>query len=84
MHDGIHLDRAGIPAATICTDHFVATGQATATVWGVPNYPVIPNLTRVETFGEPFHHWVYAIVDLADPNIFTFQPRIVPANAAHK
>ena len=41
MHDGIHLDRAGIPAATICTDHFVATGQATATVWGVPDYPVI-------------------------------------------
>lgn len=41
MHDGIHLDRAGIPAATICTDHFVATGHATATVWGVPNYPVI-------------------------------------------
>ena len=39
MHDGIHLDRAGIPAATICTDHFVATGQAT--VWGVPDYPVI-------------------------------------------
>ena len=41
MHDGIHLDRAGIPAATICTDHFVATAQATATVWGVPDYPVI-------------------------------------------
>ena len=41
MHDGVHLDRAGIPAATICTDHFVATAQATATVWGVPDYPVI-------------------------------------------
>ena len=41
MHDGIHLDRAGVPAATICTDHFVATAQATATVWGVPDYPVI-------------------------------------------
>lgn len=41
MHDGIHLDRAGIPAATICTDHFVNTSQATATVWGVPEYPVI-------------------------------------------
>jgi hypothetical protein len=41
VHDGIHLDRAGIPAATICTDHFVATGQATAMVWGVPDYPVI-------------------------------------------
>ena len=41
MHDGIHLDRAGVPAATICTDHFVDTAQATATVWGVPDYPVI-------------------------------------------
>jgi hypothetical protein len=41
VHDGIHLDRAGVPAATICTDHFVATAQATATVWGVPDYPVI-------------------------------------------
>ena len=41
MHDGVHLDRAGIPAATICTDHFVATARATASVWGVPDYPVI-------------------------------------------
>jgi hypothetical protein len=41
VHDGIHLDRAGVPAATMCTDHFVATAQATATVWGVPDYPVI-------------------------------------------
>jgi hypothetical protein len=41
VHDGVHLDRAGIPAATICTDHFVATARATASVWGVPNYPVI-------------------------------------------
>lgn len=54
MHDGIHLDRAGIPVATICTDHFVATAQATATVWGVPDYPVIymphplSTLTNVE------------------------------------
>jgi hypothetical protein len=41
VHDGVHLDRAGIPAATICTDHFVDTAQATASVWGVPDYPVI-------------------------------------------
>jgi hypothetical protein len=41
VHDGIHLDRTGIPAATICTDHFVTTAQATASVWGVPDYPVI-------------------------------------------
>ena len=37
----MHLDRAGLPAATICTDHFIATAQATATVWGVPDYPVL-------------------------------------------
>jgi len=41
VHDGIHCDRAGIPAATICTDHFMNTAQATATVWGVPEYPVL-------------------------------------------
>ena len=41
MHDGIHFDRAGLPAATICTDHFVNTAQATASVWGVPDYPVM-------------------------------------------
>jgi hypothetical protein len=41
VHDSVHLDRAGIPAATICTDHFVATARATASVWGVPDYPVI-------------------------------------------
>jgi hypothetical protein len=54
VHDGIHLDRAGIPAATICTDHFVATAQATATVWGVPDYPVIymPHPLSTLTEGE--------------------------------
>ncbi|MBI3329017.1 MAG: hypothetical protein HYZ81_20220 [Nitrospinae bacterium] len=41
MHDGIHLDRAGVPVATICSDHFAVTAKATAEVWGVPNYPVI-------------------------------------------
>lgn len=52
MHDGIHLDRAGIPAATICTDHFVTTGQATATVWGVPDYPVIYMPHPLSTLAE--------------------------------
>jgi hypothetical protein len=54
VHDGIHLDRAGVPAATICTDHFVATARATATVWGVPDYPVIymPHPLSTLTEGE--------------------------------
>jgi hypothetical protein len=54
VHDGVHLDRAGIPAATICTDHFVDTAQATASVWGVPDYPVIymPHPLSTRTDGE--------------------------------
>ncbi len=30
-----------MPAATICTDHFVTTAKATAKVWGMLDYPVI-------------------------------------------
>jgi hypothetical protein len=52
VHDGIHLDRAGVPAATICTDHFVATAQATAAVWGVPEYPVIYMPHPLSTLSE--------------------------------
>ncbi len=41
MHDGIHLDKAGIPAVTICTDIFVETSRAMAQMWGAPDYPLI-------------------------------------------
>lgn len=40
----------------------------------------IENFTRLETFGQPNHHWVQITVDLADPNVFTFRQRIVAAN----
>ncbi len=52
MHDGIHLEKAGIPSATICTDRFEVTAKAMAKMWGAPNYPTIftehpvENLTR--------------------------------------
>jgi hypothetical protein len=42
--------------------------------------PMVENLTRVETFGSPYHHWVEVSVDPADANVFTFRPRIVAAN----
>jgi hypothetical protein len=42
--------------------------------------PVIENFTRVEPFGSPYHHWVQVTVDADDPNVFTFRPRMVPAN----
>lgn len=42
---------------------------------------MIPNLTRVQTFGSPNVHWVQVDVDPASRDVFTFRPMIVPANA---
>lgn len=39
MHDGIALERRGIPAAVICTDAFERMGRATAAVAGLADYP---------------------------------------------
>ena len=41
MLDGIHVENAGIPSATICTDRFVPTAQGMAKMWGAPDYPTI-------------------------------------------
>jgi len=36
--DGIVFEKRGIPAASIITDVFHATGRAMAEAWGVPDY----------------------------------------------
>jgi hypothetical protein len=41
VHDGIHLEKAGVPAATVCTDRFENTARAMARMWGDADYPVI-------------------------------------------
>ena len=41
MHDGIHIEKAGIPSATICTQPFEVTARAMARTWGASDYPVI-------------------------------------------
>ena len=46
--------------------------------------PLVENFTRLETFGDPIHHWVQVTVDADDPNVFTFRQRIVPANIQRK
>jgi hypothetical protein len=46
-----------------------------------PTSGVLANFTRVETFGARNTHWVAAHIDPTDPNLFVFEPRIVPANA---
>jgi hypothetical protein len=45
-----------------------------------PIYCRIHNLTRVEVFGAPYHHWVQVTVDPNDPSVFTVRPRLVEAN----
>jgi hypothetical protein len=46
-----------------------------------PGGGVLANFTRVETFGARNTHWVSATIDVHDPNLFIFEPRIVAANA---
>jgi len=41
VHDGLHVDKAGTPSITICTDAFIETSKAMAAMWGAPDYPVI-------------------------------------------
>jgi hypothetical protein len=38
VHDGILFERAGKPAAAICTDLFTPTADATAKIQGIPGY----------------------------------------------
>jgi hypothetical protein len=47
---------------------------------GVATTPTVENFTRVETFGQPNHHWVHVTVDPEDPQVFTFRQRIVVPN----
>ena len=54
MLDGIVFEKNGIPAASLITDVFDATGRAMAQAWGLPNYKYlalphpIANLTEDE------------------------------------
>ncbi|TRZ97336.1 MAG: hypothetical protein D4R84_05390 [Rhodocyclaceae bacterium] len=38
---------------------------------------LLPNLTRVQTFGSPSLHWVKVRVDTSSPNVFQVEPVIV-------
>jgi hypothetical protein len=52
--DGIVLEKAGVPSASIVTDVFEQTGRAMAVQWGLPTYKFlmmphpIANLTEAE------------------------------------
>jgi hypothetical protein len=41
LADGIVLERAGVPAVSICTDAFVVPARAMADVYGVPDFDFV-------------------------------------------
>ena len=52
MHDGIHVENAGIPSATICTDRFVPTAAGMAKMWGAEDYPTIFTAHPIENLSR--------------------------------
>lgn len=42
---------------------------------------MLPNFTRVQTFGSPNVHWIKVDVDAQSRDVFTFRPMIVAENA---
>ena len=44
-------------------------------------FHLLPNFTRVQTFGSPNIHWIKVDVDPTSRDVFTFHPMIVKENA---
>ena len=49
-------------------------------LFGTTSRRSIENFTRVATFGHPSSHWIRAIVDPGDPQVFSFRQEIVTEN----
>lgn len=41
---------------------------------------LLPNFTRLQTFGSPNNHWVHVTVDTRQPGVFTIRPVMVKAD----
>ena len=52
MLDGIKLEKIGIPAVSIVTEPFVATGRAMAASWGVPDYEFLVTSHPIANLSE--------------------------------
>ncbi len=39
MHDAITIEKAGVPAALICSEPFIRTAMSIARIQGIPDYP---------------------------------------------
>jgi hypothetical protein len=45
-----------------------------------PGYAGVANLTRLETFGDTASQWLRVTVDPHSPQVFSWEPRTVPAS----
>jgi hypothetical protein len=54
VHDGLTLERRGVPTAVICTEPFVTSADAMAALGGVPDYPyvVVPHPLGSRTMAQ--------------------------------
>lgn len=41
MHDGIALEKMGVPTVVICTEPFVSSANAMAKLGGIPDFPYV-------------------------------------------
>ena len=41
MHDGITLEKMGVPTVVICTEPFVSSANAMAKLGGIPDFPYV-------------------------------------------
>ncbi len=53
MLDGILLEKAGVPSASIVTHVFEVTGRAMAEQWGVPSYKFLVMEHPIANLTEP-------------------------------
>ena len=72
-----HTIRVDKPLTTLYPGHTAATGSAVQPATAGTR---IQNFTRVEVFGSPDTHWVRAVVDPFDPNVFSFAMQTIPGN----
>jgi hypothetical protein len=53
LADGIVLERAGVPAVSICTDAFVVPARAMAGVYGVPDFDFVTISHPIASLSAP-------------------------------
>ena len=75
MHDGITLERQGIPAATIITAVFASTARAYTRLMGVPDFPYLMCPHPITNIGgAALHERARALAPAVRALLITGQP----------